>query len=92
MKRNSNFKIFKVIKSMSQTKISHYLLSSTFNDKFRDLILLFYILVPNTTIKGTMKNIWFKQHFSIYRNDFTIPKHFFVYLTILTPFNFLWKW
>ena len=57
MKRNSNFKIFKVIKSMSQTKISHYLLSSTFNDKFKDLILIFYILVPNTTIKGTMKNI-----------------------------------
>ena len=52
------------MKSTSEIKINHYLLSNTFNDNFADLILIFYILVPNTTIEGTMKEIKFKQHFA----------------------------
>ena len=43
------------MKSTSEIKSNHYLLSNTFNDNFADLILIFYILVPNTTIEGTMK-------------------------------------
>ena len=34
MKKKSNFKIFKVIKSTSTTEFNHVLLSITFNDKF----------------------------------------------------------
>ena len=30
---------------------------------FEDLILKFYILVPNIAIEGTMENFQFKQHF-----------------------------
>ena len=32
--KNPNFKVFKVMKSTSKFKISHYPLSTTFNDKF----------------------------------------------------------
>ena len=31
---------------------------------FEDLILISYIGVPNTTTKGTMKKIQFRQHFA----------------------------
>ena len=34
MKHKSNFKLFKVIKSRSKPRLSHYPLSKTFNDKF----------------------------------------------------------
>ena len=44
---------------------------------FLDLILIFYIWVPNTTIKETMK---FKQHFALdvwpKNNGFSLYKHF----------------
>ena len=33
-KKNNNFKIIKVMKSMSKNKFSHYLLGSDFNDMF----------------------------------------------------------
>ena len=58
----SNFKIFKVIKSMSTTRFSHYLLSNTFNDNtIKDLILIFYMGLPNTTIEGTVEKIQFNS-------------------------------
>ena len=34
MKENSKFKIAKVVKSMSKTKLNHLLLSITFNEKY----------------------------------------------------------
>ena len=43
------------MKSTPKTKFSHYLLSNIFNDFFEDLILTFYIWVPNTTIEGIME-------------------------------------
>ena len=43
MKKKSKFKKFKVMKSTSNTKFNHYLLSSTLNDKFGDVILMFWI-------------------------------------------------
>jgi hypothetical protein len=51
----SNLGIFKVMKSTSETKFGHYLLSTTLNDNFEDLILMSCIWVPNTTKEGTMK-------------------------------------
>ena len=45
----------KVIKSMSKIILNHLLLSITFNDKFEDLNLIFYIWVFNTTIKVIME-------------------------------------
>ena len=52
-----NIKILKVIKSTSIPKFSHYLLSIDFMIKLEYLILIFYILVPNTTIKAAMKTL-----------------------------------
>ena len=43
------------MKSTSTTKFGHYLLSNILNDKFEDLISMFYIWAPNITIKGAMK-------------------------------------
>jgi hypothetical protein len=51
----SNLGIFKVMKSTFETKFGHYLLSTTLNDNFEDLILMSCIWVPNTTKEGTMK-------------------------------------
>ena len=34
MKENSNFKIVKVTKSTSKTKLNHFLLTITFNNKY----------------------------------------------------------
>ena len=57
-----NFKIFKVMKSKSNAKISHYHLSNTFDDGFGNLILIFYIWVPNIKIESTLwKKIQFKH-------------------------------
>ena len=43
MKGKIKFKIFKVVKFMAKTRVSHLLLSITFNEEFEDLILAFYI-------------------------------------------------
>ena len=44
MRRKSNFKIFKVMKSTSKTKFSHYLLRNTLNDKFwRSYVDILYL-------------------------------------------------
>ena len=51
----SNLKIFKVMKSMSKTRISHCLLSNTFNDKFWRSLLDIYIWVPHIAKEDTMK-------------------------------------
>ena len=34
MKKKSNVKVFKVMKSTSKTNFSHYLLNNNYNDKF----------------------------------------------------------
>ena len=41
MRKRSNLKIFKVMKSTSKTRINHYLLSSISNDKCRPNFCLF---------------------------------------------------
>ena len=44
-------------------------------------LIIFYIWVINTTIKGAMKYIYFKQHFATTldvwpKHDFNLPKHY----------------
>lgn len=41
--RNSSFKLFNVMYSMSKSIFSHYLMSSAIDDKFKVLILILYI-------------------------------------------------
>ena len=56
-KKTSNFKILKVMKSTSKTKLHHLFLSITFNDHFEDLKFIFYVWDFNTTIEVIMKQI-----------------------------------
>ena len=54
---------------------------------FEDLILIFYIWVPNTTIKGTIKEVQFKQHFATTFKRLTKKIMIFVYHSI---FPYTW--
>lgn len=40
--KNPKLKLIKVLKFMSKTKLSHFVLSITFDDKFEDHVLIFY--------------------------------------------------
>ena len=63
--KKSNYKIFKVLKSLSKPKFSHFFGASVLIISLEDLILVFYIWVFNKTIEATMqKKIQFKQHFA----------------------------
>ena len=52
---NPTSKYLRLLKSTSKTKFSHYLLSNSLMISFVDLVLIFYIWVPNTIIKDVMK-------------------------------------
>ena len=54
MKNKIKLKIVKVMKFTFKTRSGHFLLSITFNDKFEDLILVFYIWVLYTMIEVIM--------------------------------------
>ena len=56
MWKKFKFNIFKVMKLMFKIIFSQLLLRITFDDRFEDLILIFYIWVPNLTIEVIMKN------------------------------------
>ena len=84
------FKIIKVMKFTSKTKFKHLLLNITFNDTFKDLILVFYTWVLNTTIEVNMKKCSIKKHFATTFRHLTIKTmvikywiNFLVHFTIL---------
>ena len=61
MERNSNFKIPKVMNLCPELELAFTFWAVLIMMSFEDLILIFYIWVPNTSIEGTMKKyIWFK--------------------------------
>ena len=62
---------------------------------FEDLVLIFYICIPNTKIKDTMEKIQFKQHITTTFRCLTKKimvllywTFLFIYLTMLAPINF----
>ena len=64
--KNSNFKVFKVMKSTSKPYIAITFWIVFLMISFEDLIFIFYIWMPNTTIEGTKKKNQFKKHFYYY--------------------------
>lgn len=68
---NVQLQIFKVMKTMFKTRFSHYILSNIIlSILWRCHLGILYLSTYNTTIKGAMNQIYFKQHFPIIVRSF----------------------
>ena len=88
MGKKFTLKIIKVMKSKPKLGLDITFWAMLLITTFEDLILIFYIWVPNARTEGIMdKKIWFKQHFA---STFRCLTHQSMVLMYRSTFPYTW--